>query len=82
MSKVKTADHDEKLSTPMVVTVITAVGLLLLALLYVGLSRYFNSQELAELVEGAEANGQSYSVVIHNELTGSYSFNIDQPKQP
>lgn len=58
-------------------TLIVVVGLFLLVLLYLGLSRYYNAQELASLVEGAEANGQSYSVVIHNGLTGTYSFNID-----
>lgn len=26
---------------------------------------------------GANANGQSYSLVIHNGLTGSYSFEVD-----
>ncbi|WJY88681.1 hypothetical protein [Corynebacterium confusum] len=59
---------------PMVVAAIVVVGLFLLLLLYLGLSRYYNAQELDSLVEGAEANGQSYSVEIHNGLTGSYSF--------
>lgn len=58
----------------MVVAAIVVVGLFLLLLLYLGLSRYYNAQELDSLVEGAEANGQSYSVEIHNGLTGSYSF--------
>lgn len=57
----------------MVVAAIVVVGLFLL-LLYLGLSRYYNAQEMDSLVEGAEANGQSYSVEIHNGLTGSYSF--------
>ena len=52
-------------------------GLILLAVFYVGLSRHYNSQELHALIEGATANGQDYSVVIHNELTGSYSFNAE-----
>ena len=52
-------------------------GLILLAVFYVGLSRHYNSQELQALIEGATANGQDYSVVIHNELTGSYSFNAE-----
>lgn len=58
----------------MVVAAIVVVGLFLLLLLYLGLSRYYNAQEMDSLVEGAEANGQSYSVEIHNGLTGSYSF--------
>ncbi|MDD7581976.1 hypothetical protein ACEE23_04550 [Corynebacterium sp. 32222D000AT] len=61
-------------NAPMVVAAIVVVGLFLLLLLYLGLSRYYNAQELDSLVEGAEANGQSYSVEIHNGLTGSYSF--------
>ncbi|WP_210401782.1 hypothetical protein [Corynebacterium sp. HMSC056F09] len=52
-------------------------GLILLAVFYVGLSRHYNSQELQALIEGATANGQDYTVVIHNELTGSYSFNAE-----
>ena len=67
----------QKVSTPVVVATITAVGLFLLALLYLGLSRYYNAQELQSLVEGAEASGQDYSIVIHNGLTGRYSFSID-----
>lgn len=62
-------------NAPMVVAAIVVVGLfLLLLLLYLVLSRYYNAQEMDSLVEGAEANGQSYSVEIHNGLTGSYSF--------
>ena len=52
-------------------------GLILLAVFYVGLSRHYNAQELHALIDGANANGQDYSVVIHNELTGSYSFNAE-----
>ncbi|MCT1444342.1 hypothetical protein [Corynebacterium sanguinis] len=50
------------------------MGMFLLLLLYLGLSRYFNAQELKTLVDGAEAAGQSYSVIIYNGLTGRYSF--------
>lgn len=52
-------------------------GLILLAVFYVGLSRHYNSQELQALIDGANANGQDYTVVLHNELTGSYSFNAE-----
>ncbi|MEM5985228.1 hypothetical protein CYJ44_003540 [Corynebacterium hesseae] len=58
-----------------IATSIAVAGSVLLVVLYVGLSRYYNSQELAMLVNGATANGQDYSVTIHNQLTGSYSFN-------
>ncbi|WP_308606099.1 hypothetical protein [uncultured Corynebacterium sp.] len=54
---------------------ILVAGLVILAVFYVGLSRHYNSQELQTLIDGANANGQDYTVVIHNELTGSYSFN-------
>ncbi|WP_179948254.1 hypothetical protein [Corynebacterium liangguodongii] len=59
------------------VVAILAVGTVLLLLLYLGLSRYYNGQELKALVEGAEATGQSYNVIIHNGLTGRYSFNVN-----
>ena len=62
---------------PLTLTAIVVVGLVLLLLLYLGLSRYYNAVELRTLVDGAIANGQSYSVVIHNGLTGSYSFNVE-----
>ena len=56
---------------------ILVAGLVILAVFYIGLSRHYNSQELQALIDGANANGQDYSVVIHNELTGSYSFNAE-----
>ena len=64
-------------TAPTVVAAIIVVGLFLLMLLYLGLSRYNNAQEVESLVEGANANGQSYSVDIHNGLTCSYSFSVD-----
>lgn len=66
-----------KVSAPVVVATITAVGLFLLALLYLGLSRYYNAQELHMLIDGATAKGQDYTVIIHSGLTGRYSFSID-----
>ena len=60
-----------------IVTAIAVAGSLLLLALYLGLSRHYNAQELAMLVEGANANGQDYSVTIHNQLTGSYSFDAE-----
>lgn len=62
---------------PMVVAAIIAVGIVLLLMLQLGLTRYYNGQQIKSLVEGAEENGQSYTLVIHNGLTGSYSFNIE-----
>ena len=70
-----TAKNAFKASTPMVITAIIVVGMFLLLLLYVGPSRFY--QEVESLVEGAISNGQSYSVVIHNGLTGSYSFSVE-----
>ncbi|MDO4928615.1 MAG: hypothetical protein Q3976_06085 [Corynebacterium sp.] len=61
----------------------TLIAANLIALLIVvsglclGFIRYLNAKELQSLVDGAAANEQSYSVVILNGLTGSYSFNID-----
>ncbi|HIX79194.1 MAG TPA: hypothetical protein H9978_04510 [Candidatus Corynebacterium faecipullorum] len=60
-----------------IATAIAVVGGFLLLILYVGLSRYYNAQELDMLVEGANANGQNYSVTIHNQLTGNYSFHAE-----
>lgn len=60
-----------------IATAIAVVGGFLLLILYVGLSRYYNAQELDMLVEGANANGQNYSVTIHNQLTGNDSFNAE-----
>ncbi|STC80220.1 Uncharacterised protein [Corynebacterium minutissimum] len=56
---------------------ILVAGLVILAVFYVGLSRHYNSQELQALIDGANANGQDYTVVLHNDLTGSYSFNAE-----
>lgn len=77
MSEIDTVSKEGKATAPRVVAAIVVVGSFLLLLWYLGLSRYYNAQELESLVEGAEAAGQSYSVTIHNGLTGSYSFNIN-----
>ena len=37
---------------------------------------YFNSSEINLLVENAEELGLDYQVVIHNNFTNSYSFQI------
>lgn len=77
MPEVDTVKAESRASAPMAVSAIIVVGMFLLLLLYLGLSRYYNAQEVESLVEGANANGQSYSVEIHNGLTGSYSFSLN-----
>ena len=77
MPEVDTVKMESRAAAPMVVTAIIVVGMFLLLLLYLGLSRYYNAQEVESLVEGANANGLSYSVKIHNGLTGSYSFSLN-----
>lgn len=76
MSEVDTVKTESQATAPMVISAIIVVGMFLLLLLYLGLSRYYNAQEIESLVEGANANGQNYSVEIHNGLTGSYSFSL------
>ena len=77
MPEADTVKMESRATAPMVVTAIIVVGMFLLLLLYLGLSRYYNAQEVDSLVEGANANGLSYSVEIHNGLTGSYSFSLN-----
>lgn len=77
MPEVDTVKAKSGATQPAVVAAIIVVGMFLLLLLYLGLSRYYNAQEVQSLIEGANSNGQGYSVVIHNGLTGSYSFNVD-----
>lgn len=77
MPEADTVKMESRATVPMVVTAIIVVGMFLLLLLYLGLSRYYNAQEVESLVEGANANGLSYSVEIHNGLTGSYSFSLN-----
>jgi hypothetical protein len=74
MPEVDTVKTEARAVAPKLVAAIVAVGMFLL-LLYLGLSRYYNAQEVESLVQGAIANGQTYLVEIHNGLTGSYSFN-------
>ena len=77
MPEADTVKMESRATAPMVVTAIIVVGMFLLLLLYLGLSRYYHAQEVESLVEGANANGLSYSVEIHNGLTGSYSFSVE-----
>lgn len=61
-----------------------AIGMMLLAaaiLIFLGTivtMNYFNSQELSILIEGANQKGLDYEVVIHNNFTNDYSFNIKE----
>lgn len=75
--ELKVSDDKTQRIGPMVVAAIIAVGIVLLLALQLGLTRYYNGQQIKSLVEGAEENGQSYTLVIHNGLTGSYSFNVE-----
>lgn len=40
----------------------------------VATERYFNQQEIDILVEGAEARGVDYELIITNKLTKAYKF--------
>ena len=77
MSDAKTDVPRSQTSPFAVVAGIVVVGIFLLSLLYLGVTRYYNAQEVRALVDGATAAGQSYSVEIHNPLTGRYSFNTE-----
>lgn len=74
--KLSGGDKVKKMDS-MVVAAIVVVGIILLVALHLGLTRYYNGQQIKSLVDGAEENGQSYTLIIHNGLTGSYSFNVD-----
>ncbi|QRN50246.1 hypothetical protein [Macrococcoides bohemicum] len=54
-------------------TVIIMLSLIMIISL-VATKRYFNQQEIDILVEGAEARGVDYEVIITNELTKAYKF--------
>ncbi|QYA44096.1 hypothetical protein KYI13_08435 [Macrococcoides bohemicum] len=47
---------------------------LIMIISLVATKRYFNQQEIDALVEGAEARGIDYEVIITNELTKAYKF--------
>ncbi|ATD30051.1 hypothetical protein ETI06_04735 [Macrococcoides goetzii] len=47
---------------------------LIMIISLVATKRYFNQQEIDILVEGAEARGIDYEVIITNELTKAYKF--------
>ncbi|QYA41667.1 hypothetical protein KYI11_08460 [Macrococcoides bohemicum] len=47
---------------------------LIMIISLVATKRYFNQQEIDILVEGAEARGVDYEVIITNELTKAYKF--------
>ena len=50
------------------------IGILTLALIVT--QSYFNSSEINLLVEQAEQRNLDYELVIHNQFTNSYSFNV------
>lgn len=60
-----------------IIAIFVVTPLVVLALFtfaYVGAERHFNMKEIDALVEGADKNGRSYELVIHNKLTMRYSF--------
>lgn len=73
-AKVEVSNKNSRIAVANLVAAIIVAGLILLTGLYLGLTRYYNSH----LVDKAHENGQSYTVVMHNEFTGRYSFNIDE----
>lgn len=77
MSEVRTLGNFLRNTSVKVVVLIIVVGLFLLLMLHFGLTRYYNARELDSLIDRAEAEGKEYSVIIHNNLTGRYSFNVE-----
>lgn len=66
-----------KLTTPLIPAIILlALSITVVILLLIIAQSYFNTTEINALVEGAAKLGKDYEIVIHNQLTNSYSFNI------
>ena len=59
MPNLHTVKTDVRAATPRVVAVIVVVGMFVLMLLYLGLSRYYNAQEVSSLVEGRMLMGRA-----------------------
>ena len=57
-------------------TILTALMITILTLLLMVVQSYFNSSEMNLLVEKAEENDLEYELVIHNQFTNSYSFQV------
>lgn len=74
MPEMTESNKGARITPPMILAAIMVVVVLALGMLYLGLARYYNAQEVKMLVDGAEANGRGYTLVIHNSLTLSYSF--------
>lgn len=60
------------------VIAIIAGTIILIALGLMAANSYFNYQEIQTLVSGADARGLDYELVIHNQLTNTYSFSINE----
>ncbi|MGM0876784.1 MAG: hypothetical protein ACQEWV_19005 [Bacillota bacterium] len=68
---------------------ISGVQLILLIMLLIGVlallltvfQSYFNSSEINLLVEKAEEHDLEYELVIHNQFTNSYSFEVSNVEQ-
>ncbi|MBA9028845.1 hypothetical protein [Peribacillus huizhouensis] len=68
-----------KLSIPGVhLTLLIMLLMIVLALTLTVAQSYFNSSEINLLVEKAEEHDLEYELVIHNQLTNSYSFNVSK----
>lgn len=63
-------------SSTMVFAAIIVGLLILMSAAYVAQAQYYNSKELDSLVKGASEAGKSWSVTIHNDLTGRFTFEI------
>lgn len=66
----------EKVNLTAALIIIGVIFLIVLGL--VAANSYFNYQEVQALVEGANQQGLGYEVVIHNQLTNSYSFHLNE----
>lgn len=67
----------KELSVGKAVGAVVVVAVLVAGALVVGENR-LHAREIRSLVEGAEARGQGYELVIHNELLNHYSFEVKE----
>ena len=52
--------------------------MIVLTLILTVVQSYFNSSEINLLVEKAEEHDLEYELVIHNQFTNSYSFDVSK----
>ncbi|WP_286230843.1 hypothetical protein [Neobacillus mesonae] len=58
----------------LVILIVLLITIIVLALTVS--QSYFNSSEINLLVKNAEEHGLEYKLVIHNQFTNSYSFQV------